>query len=153
VRDSSEVIWGIGRVLEKNFYRLPFTPPSLVRRFGPSGEARHAPWRCGQPNASRSRANGSSPRTPTTSFGEGQRAAAWLGCASVRALTRIRPPPPPALAPLWGENPTRKDAEQSSPVFRWRARVATVVRGDVSVQMEKKRSPAVRTRATDYGGE
>jgi hypothetical protein len=21
---------------EKNFYRLPFTPPSLVRRFGPS---------------------------------------------------------------------------------------------------------------------
>jgi hypothetical protein len=30
VRDSSEVIWGIGRVLEKNFYRLPFTPPSLV---------------------------------------------------------------------------------------------------------------------------
>jgi hypothetical protein len=30
VRDSSEVIWGIGRVLEKNFYRLPFTPPCLV---------------------------------------------------------------------------------------------------------------------------
>jgi hypothetical protein len=22
---------------EKNFYRLPFTPPSLVRRIGPSG--------------------------------------------------------------------------------------------------------------------
>jgi hypothetical protein len=21
------VIWGIGRVLEKNFYQLPFTPP------------------------------------------------------------------------------------------------------------------------------
>jgi hypothetical protein len=36
VRDSSEVIWGISRVLEKNFYRLPFTPPSMVRRFGPS---------------------------------------------------------------------------------------------------------------------
>jgi hypothetical protein len=27
---------GIGQVLEKNFYRLPFTPPSLVRRIGPS---------------------------------------------------------------------------------------------------------------------
>jgi hypothetical protein len=24
-------------VFEKNFYRLPFTPPSLVRRIGPSG--------------------------------------------------------------------------------------------------------------------
>jgi hypothetical protein len=29
--------WDTGRVLlRKNFYRLPFTPPSLVHRFGPS---------------------------------------------------------------------------------------------------------------------
>jgi hypothetical protein len=26
----------IGRILERNFYRLPFTPPSLVRHFDPS---------------------------------------------------------------------------------------------------------------------
>jgi hypothetical protein len=26
--------------LEKNFYRLPFTPPSLVRRIGPSSGIR-----------------------------------------------------------------------------------------------------------------
>jgi hypothetical protein len=27
---------GVSISFEKNFYRLPFTPPSLVRRFGPS---------------------------------------------------------------------------------------------------------------------
>jgi hypothetical protein len=26
---------GVSISFEKNFYRLPFTPPSLVRRFGP----------------------------------------------------------------------------------------------------------------------
>jgi hypothetical protein len=28
---------GVSISFEKNFYRLPFTPPSLVRRIGPSG--------------------------------------------------------------------------------------------------------------------
>jgi hypothetical protein len=27
---------GVSISIEKNFYRLPFTPPSLVRRIGPS---------------------------------------------------------------------------------------------------------------------
>jgi hypothetical protein len=27
---------GVSISFEKNFYRLPFTPPSLVRHFGPS---------------------------------------------------------------------------------------------------------------------
>jgi hypothetical protein len=27
---------GVSMYFEKNFYRLPFTPPSLVRRIGPS---------------------------------------------------------------------------------------------------------------------
>jgi hypothetical protein len=27
---------GVSISFEKNFYRLPFTPPSLVRRIGPS---------------------------------------------------------------------------------------------------------------------
>jgi hypothetical protein len=36
VRDSSEVIWGIGRVLEKNFYWLSFTPPLSGHQSGPS---------------------------------------------------------------------------------------------------------------------
>jgi hypothetical protein len=27
---------GVSIFFEKNFYRLPFTPPSLVRRIGPS---------------------------------------------------------------------------------------------------------------------
>jgi hypothetical protein len=49
VRDSSEVIWGIGRVLEKNFYGLPFTPPSLVRCYGPSkGLCLAGPLRSGE---------------------------------------------------------------------------------------------------------
>jgi hypothetical protein len=35
---------GVSISFEKNFYRLPFTPPSLVRRIGPSsGHALPAP--------------------------------------------------------------------------------------------------------------
>jgi hypothetical protein len=33
---SSVHLVGVSISSEKNFYRLPFTPPSLVRRFGPS---------------------------------------------------------------------------------------------------------------------
>jgi hypothetical protein len=28
---------GVSISFDKNFYRLPFTPPSMVRRIGPSG--------------------------------------------------------------------------------------------------------------------
>jgi hypothetical protein len=31
---------GVSISFEKNFYRLPFTPPSLVRRIGPSSGTR-----------------------------------------------------------------------------------------------------------------
>jgi hypothetical protein len=31
---------GVSISFEKNFYRLPFTPPSLVRRIGPSSGIR-----------------------------------------------------------------------------------------------------------------
>jgi hypothetical protein len=53
---------GVSISFEKNFYRLPFTPPSLVRRFGPSplsAAAREggggAGWRAAGPAGPRER--------------------------------------------------------------------------------------------------
>jgi hypothetical protein len=39
---------GVSISFEKNFYRLPFTPPSLVRRIGPSEPQSHGLLACRQ---------------------------------------------------------------------------------------------------------